>query len=153
MLRNDKNKPVAGTLNVTFSNWEPQGNGAYDITPYKTIEVKSSANGKFTIPKVTTKTEETVFIEAVGDGESELSTVTQEVNIQRYVIGHREGARRRQGEGDGEGGRRPVQGLDRIGRLSRVRRRGAQGEQGRRRDLQPRPRLRNPRHLSSTPAN
>jgi hypothetical protein len=85
VLRNDKNKPVAGTLNVTFSNWEPQGNGEYDITPYKTIEVKSSANGKFTIPKVTTKTESTVFIEAVGDGESELSTVSQEVNIQRYV--------------------------------------------------------------------
>jgi hypothetical protein len=85
VLRNDKNKPVAGTLKVTFSNWEPQGNGAYDITPYKTIEVKSSANGKFTIPKVTTTTEETVFIEAVGDGESELSTVTQEVNIQRIV--------------------------------------------------------------------
>jgi hypothetical protein len=85
VLRNDKNKPVAGTLNVTFSNWEPQGNGAYDITPYKTVAVKSSANGKFTIPKVTTTTEETVFIEAVGDGESELSTVTQEVNIQRIV--------------------------------------------------------------------
>jgi hypothetical protein len=85
VLRNDKNKPVAATLKVTFSNWEPQGNGAYDITPYKTIEVKSAANGKFTIPKVTTKTEETVFIEAVGDGESELSTVTQEVNIQRLV--------------------------------------------------------------------
>ncbi|HJZ35636.1 MAG TPA: hypothetical protein VJ204_05110 [Solirubrobacterales bacterium] len=85
VLRNDKNKPVAGTLNVTFSNWEPQGNGAYDITPYKTIEVKSSANGKFKIPNVTAKTEETVFIEAVGDGESELSTVTQEVNIQRIV--------------------------------------------------------------------
>jgi hypothetical protein len=85
VLRNDKNKPVAGALKVTFSNWEPQGNGTYDITPYKTIEVKSSANGKFTIPKVTTKTEETVFIEAVGDGESELSTVTQEVNIQRLV--------------------------------------------------------------------
>src|ERR1700748_1763894 len=79
VLRNDKNKPVAGTLNVTFSNWEPQGGGAYDITPYKTIEVKSSANGKFTIPKVTTKTEETVFIEAVGDGESELSPVPAEV--------------------------------------------------------------------------
>ncbi|HEY0278798.1 MAG TPA: hypothetical protein VGC32_11085 [Solirubrobacterales bacterium] len=85
VLRNDKNKPVAGTLNVTFSNWEPQGGGAYDITPYKTIEVKSSANGKFTIPKVTTKTEETVFIEAVGDGESELSPVSAELNIQRYV--------------------------------------------------------------------
>jgi hypothetical protein len=81
---NDKNKPVAGTLNVTFSNWEPQGNGAYDITPYKTIDVKSSANGKFTIPNVTTKTEETVFIEALEDGGSELSTVFTEVNIQRY---------------------------------------------------------------------
>ena len=85
VLRNDKNKPVAGTLKVTFSNWEPQGGGSYDITPYKTIEVKSSASGKFTIPKVTTKTEETVFIEAVGDGESELSAVSQEVNIQRIV--------------------------------------------------------------------
>jgi len=85
VLRNDKNKPVAGTLNVTFSDWIPQGEGAYDITPQKTIEVKSSANGKFKIPKVTTKTEETVFIEAVGDGESELSTVTTEVNIQRLV--------------------------------------------------------------------
>jgi hypothetical protein len=85
VLRNDKNKPVAGALNVTFSAWEPQGGGAYDITPQKTIEVKAGANGKFTIPKITTKTEETVFIEAVGDGESELSTVTQEVNIQRYV--------------------------------------------------------------------
>jgi hypothetical protein len=85
VLRNDKNKPVAGTLNVTFSNWEPQGGGAYDITPQKTLEVKAGANGKFTIPKVTTKTEETVFIEAVGDGESELSPVSQELNIQRYV--------------------------------------------------------------------
>jgi hypothetical protein len=85
VLRNDKNKPVAATLNVTFSNWEPQGEGVYNITPQKTIQVKSAANGKFKIPNVTTKTEETVFIEAVGDGESELSTVTQEVNIQRYV--------------------------------------------------------------------
>jgi hypothetical protein len=85
VLRNDKNKPVAGTLNVTFSNWEPQGSGTYDITPYKTVAVKAAANGKFTIPKVTTKTEETVFIEAVGDGESELSNVVQEVNIQRIV--------------------------------------------------------------------
>jgi hypothetical protein len=85
VLRNDTNKPVAATLKVTFSNWEPQGNGAYDITPFKTIEVKSSANGKFTIPKVTTTTEETVFIEAVEDIESGLSPVTQEVNIQRLV--------------------------------------------------------------------
>lgn len=85
VLRNDKNKPVAGTLKVTFSNWEPQGSGAYDITPYKTIEVKSSASGKFTIPKVTTSTEETVFIEAVEDGTSELSVVTAEINIQRLV--------------------------------------------------------------------
>lgn len=85
VLRNDKNKPVAGTLNVTFSNWIPQGEGAYDITPQKTIQVMAAASGKFKIPNVTTKTEETVFIEAVGDGESELSTVTQEVNIQRIV--------------------------------------------------------------------
>jgi hypothetical protein len=85
VLRNDKNKPVAGTLNVTFSNWIPQGGGAYDITPQKTVQVKSAANGKFKIPNVTTKTEETVFIEAVGDEESELSAVSQEVNIQRYV--------------------------------------------------------------------
>jgi hypothetical protein len=85
VLRNDKNKPVAGTLNVTFSHWVSAGNGAYDITPYKTVEVKSSANGKFTIPKVTTATEETIFIEAVGDAESELSTIAQEVNLQRLV--------------------------------------------------------------------
>jgi hypothetical protein len=85
VLRNNKNKPVAGTLKVTFSDWEPQGGGAYDITPQKTIEVKSGANGKFTVPKVTTKTEGTVFIEALEDGESEISPVTQEVNIQRYV--------------------------------------------------------------------
>jgi hypothetical protein len=81
---NLKCQPVAGTLNVTFSNWEPQGNGAYDITPYKTVAVKAAANGKFTIPKVTTTTEETVFIEALEDGGSELSTVFTEVNIQRY---------------------------------------------------------------------
>ncbi|HTT94648.1 MAG TPA: hypothetical protein VMF55_08240 [Solirubrobacterales bacterium] len=85
VLRNDKNKPVAGTLKVTFSAWIPQGEGAYDITPEKTVEIKAAANGKFKIPNVTTKTEETVFIEAVGDGDLELSTVVQEVNIQRYV--------------------------------------------------------------------
>jgi hypothetical protein len=85
VLRNNKNKPVASTLKVTFSDWEPQGNGAYDITPQKTIEVKSAANGKFTIPKVTTKTEGTVFIEAPENFEEEVSPVTQEVNIQRYV--------------------------------------------------------------------
>lgn len=85
VLRNDKNKPVAGTLMVTFSKWIPQGNSSYAITPEKTITVKAAANGKFKIPNVTTKTEETVFIEAVGDGDLELSTVAQEVNIQRYV--------------------------------------------------------------------
>jgi hypothetical protein len=85
VLRNDKNKPVAGTLNVTFSAWEPQGSGAYDITPKKTITVKSGANGKFTIPKVTTSTEETVFIESVGDADAELSVVTTEINVQRLV--------------------------------------------------------------------
>lgn len=85
VLRNDKNQPVAGTLKVTFSNWLPQGEGAYDVTPYKTIEVKSAADGKFKVPKVTTKTEETVFIEALGDGESAVSPVVAEVNIRRYV--------------------------------------------------------------------
>ncbi|MFT3866384.1 MAG: hypothetical protein QM729_19160 [Solirubrobacterales bacterium] len=85
VLRNDNNKPVAGTLNVTFSNWEPQGDGVYDITPQKTIQVKAAANGKFKIPHVTTKTEETVFIEYPGDGESEASAVSQEVNVQRLV--------------------------------------------------------------------
>lgn len=85
VVRNDKNKPVAATIKVTFSAWEPQGEGAYDITPQKTIEVKSGANGKFKVPNVTTKTEETLFIEAIGDGEAELSTVYTEVNIQRLV--------------------------------------------------------------------
>jgi hypothetical protein len=28
----------AATLKVTGSNWEPQGRGAYDITPYKTAK-------------------------------------------------------------------------------------------------------------------
>jgi hypothetical protein len=85
VLRNDKNKPVAGTLKVTFSKWIPQGNGSFSITPEKTIEIKAAANGKFRVPNVTTKTEETVFIEAIGDPDSGLSAVSQEVNIQRYV--------------------------------------------------------------------
>jgi hypothetical protein len=84
VLRNDKNKPVAGALKVTFSNWIPQGGGAYDITPEKTVEIKTPASGKFQVP-VTTTSEMTVYIEAVEDGESELSAVTQEVNIQRLV--------------------------------------------------------------------
>lgn len=84
VVRNDKNAPVAAKLNVTFSKWVPQGNGVYDITPEKTVEIKAGANGKFTVP-VTTATEETVFIEAVGDPELELSTVAQEVNVQRIV--------------------------------------------------------------------
>jgi hypothetical protein len=85
VVRNDKNKPVAATLKVTFSTWIPQGNSSYAITPEKTIEIKSAANGKFKVPNVTTTTEETVFIEAVGDLESELSAVAQEVDIQRHV--------------------------------------------------------------------
>jgi hypothetical protein len=85
VLRNDKNKPVAGALKVTLSEWIPQGGGAYDITPYKEFEVKSSANGKFKVPNLTSATEETVFIEAVGDGDAEISPVSQEVNIQRIV--------------------------------------------------------------------
>jgi hypothetical protein len=85
VLRDNDNKLVAAPIKVTFSNWEPQGNGAYDITPYKTIEVKSAANGKFTIPQVTAKTEETVFIEAPEDFEANVSAVNQEVNIQRIV--------------------------------------------------------------------
>jgi hypothetical protein len=85
VLRNDKNKPVAATLKVTFSKWIPQGGGSFAITPERTIEIKSAANGKFKVPNVTTTTEETVYIEAIGDPDSELSPVTQEVNIQRYV--------------------------------------------------------------------
>lgn len=85
VLRNDKGKPVAGTLKVTFSRWIPQGDSSYSITPERTIEVKAAANGKFKVPNVTTKTEETVLIEALGDPASELSAVTQEVDIQRYV--------------------------------------------------------------------
>lgn len=84
VVRNDKNKPVAAKLNVTFSKWIPAGNSSYDVTPEKTVEVKADASGKFTIP-VTTATEETVYIEAIGDSELELSTITQEVNVQRLV--------------------------------------------------------------------
>jgi len=85
ILRNDKNKPVAGTLKVTISKWVPQGGGSYAVTPEKEFEVKAAANGKFKIPNLTTKTEETVFIEAVADADAEVSTVAQEVNIQRLV--------------------------------------------------------------------
>jgi nitrogen regulatory protein PII len=86
VVRNDKNKPVATTLKVTFSNWEPQGGGVYNITPQKTIEVKSAANGKFKVPNLAApKTEETVFVEAPENGDAELSTVTTEVNIQRLI--------------------------------------------------------------------
>jgi polyisoprenoid-binding protein YceI len=85
VLRNDKNKPVAGKLNVTISDWNlAPGGGAFDIEPTKTFEIKAAANGKFKVP-VTTTTEETVYIEAVGDPELEVSALTQEVNIQRYV--------------------------------------------------------------------
>jgi hypothetical protein len=85
VLRNDKNKPVAGTLKVTFSRWIPQGDSSYAVTPEKTIEIKAAASGKFKVPNVTTKTEETVFIEALGDPDLELSGIAQEVNVQRYV--------------------------------------------------------------------
>jgi hypothetical protein len=85
VLRNDKNKPVAGTLKVKISNWIPQGNSSFSITPEKEFEVKAAANGKFKVPNLTTKTEETVYIEAVGDSDLEISPVAQEVNIQRYV--------------------------------------------------------------------
>lgn len=85
VLRNDKNKPVAGTLKVTISKWVPQGDGAYAVTPEKEFEVKAAANGKFKVPNLTTKTEATVFIEAVADADAEVSTVAQEVNIQRLV--------------------------------------------------------------------
>jgi hypothetical protein len=84
IVRNDKNKPVAAQLKVTFSKWIPAGNSSYDVTPEKTIEIKAGANGKFTIP-TTTSTEETVFIEAIGDPDLELSTVAAEVNVQRLV--------------------------------------------------------------------
>jgi hypothetical protein len=85
VLRNDKNKPVAGTLKVTFSKWVPQGDSSFAITPEKEVEIKAAANGRFKVPNVTTKTEETVTIEAIGDPDLELSAVAQEVNIQRYV--------------------------------------------------------------------
>lgn len=85
VLRNNKNKPVAGTLKVTYSKWIPAGEGAFDITPEKTVEIKAAANGKFMVPNVTTTSEMTVYIEAVESLESEVSPVTQEVNIQRLV--------------------------------------------------------------------
>jgi hypothetical protein len=85
VLRNDKNKPVASTLKVVYSEWVPQGGGAYDITPYKEFEVKSAANGKFKIPNVTTESEQTVFIEALGSEDAEVSPVTTEINFQRLV--------------------------------------------------------------------
>jgi hypothetical protein len=84
IVRNDKNKPVAAQLKVTFSKWIPQGNSSYAVTPEKTVEIKAGANGKFSIPTTTT-TEETVFIEAVGDPDLELSTTAAEVNVQRLV--------------------------------------------------------------------
>jgi hypothetical protein len=85
VLRNDKNKPVASKLKVVLSEWVPQGGGAFDITPYKEFEVKSAANGKFKIPNLTTKTEETVFIEALSSEDAGVSPVTTEVNFQRIV--------------------------------------------------------------------
>jgi hypothetical protein len=84
VVRNDKNKPVGAKLKVTFSKWIPAGNSSYDITPEKEVEIKAGANGKFKIPATTT-TEETVFVEAIGDADLELSTVTAEVNVQRLV--------------------------------------------------------------------
>jgi hypothetical protein len=84
LILNDKSKPVAAQLKITFSKWIPAGNSSYDITPEKTLEIKAGANGKFTIP-TTTSTEETVFIEAIGDPDLELTAVATEVNVQRLV--------------------------------------------------------------------
>jgi nitrogen regulatory protein PII len=86
IVRDNTNKPVATTLNVTFSKWEPQGGGVYNITPFKTIQVKSAANGKFKVPNLTAPTtEETVFIEAPENFDAGVSPVSTEVNIQRLV--------------------------------------------------------------------
>jgi hypothetical protein len=85
VLRNNKNKLAAGTLKVTYSKWIPAGEGAFDITPEKTVEIKAAANGKFTVANVNTTSEMTVYIEAVESLESEISPVTQEVDIQRLV--------------------------------------------------------------------
>ncbi len=84
IVRNDKNKPVAAQLKVTFSKWIPMGNSSFTVTAEREVEIKAGANGKFTI-LTTTSTKETVFIEAIGDPGLELSTVGTEVDVQRLV--------------------------------------------------------------------
>lgn len=86
VLRNDKNKPVAGKLMVTFSTYIPAGGGAYDVTPQKHIEIQASASGKFKIPvSAPATTESALYIEALGDETKEVTPVAQEVEIMRYV--------------------------------------------------------------------
>jgi hypothetical protein len=81
VLRNDRSKPVAGKVAITYSNWLPQGEGTFDVTPYRTVEIRADAAGRFSIP-VKTTSETTVYVEAMADEGLEVSPVTTEANVQ-----------------------------------------------------------------------
>jgi hypothetical protein len=81
VLRDDKNKPVAGKVAVTFSEWIPQGNDSFSIHAYKTVTVNADAAGKFSVP-VKTTSRISLGVEAVADEKKGITPVLAEAEVQ-----------------------------------------------------------------------
>ena len=84
-LRDDANKPVAGKVAVTISNWIPSGEGWFTIKPGRTLTLDANAHGKFALA-VKTATKVSVKFEAVGDEARGISPVAAQADVSRQLL-------------------------------------------------------------------
>lgn len=83
VLRDDSNKPVAGEVAITLSNWVPHDD-YYSIHPFKTVTVRANGAGRFAYA-ATTSTRVSLRFEAGGAiAEAEVS---RELNVSVKKLG------------------------------------------------------------------
>jgi hypothetical protein len=81
VLRDDSNKPAAGKVSITVSNWVPQG-GYYTVEAVETVTVNANGAGKFSYA-AKTDTKISLHFEAAGAAaEAEVSRELQ-VSVQK----------------------------------------------------------------------
>jgi hypothetical protein len=85
VVKDDAGNPVAASLTVTFSRWDPAPGGGYYIRAHATKAITAKGDGTFTV-KDNPATKESIRVDVVPDAALGVSGGSAEAEISRQLI-------------------------------------------------------------------
>jgi len=85
VVKDDAGNPVAASLTVTFSRWDPAPGGGFYVRPRATKTIAADSYGRFTI-KDNPATKESIRVDVVADDSLGVSGASANAEISRKLV-------------------------------------------------------------------